>query len=1397
MKAKQLLILLLTGTLSFTLVGCNEPLEDNTIENPVEPDNGGGDGGGDDGSGDGGDDGSGDGGDDGEPIEYVGTWENKDEDGDGVPDEQDDYPFDAEKSTITVVQEEEFNNNVAEANPVGSIPFKATGGISENVDIDDFKFNISSEMLVEDFSVTFVLFKDDKRFTPSLTIINNNGDVISSIPTNIEHVGKVGQAITFSPKQAGEFNLSITDRNNLGADSFTYTVHAFIDIDKDAVPTNKELALGMNHLGQHTDEDKIPDGNEYHIYTANFSFSHDVDSDGIPNWLDLDSDDDGITDEIESTYDLDGDKKPAFIDLDSDNNAVLDSEELNLVEFIRYDLDGDGIPNFLDTDDDGDFLFDVNDPQPLEKLVDINNLYPSNTPVISSATYSHSDQAVFINKVRPFYPAILNAENPKGNAAHLVMLKGDDKEPVVNLPLTITSENKIEFVIPNYPKVALGGEPITFFLAIDGYKTNSIDATLLHPKTPIITDIPSRNVVEGEEVLIIGENLDSGTSLVFADGPTIQLDYIDDTSASFIVPENIGTGSFSLQNVFGESNYSSVSISKNLEVNIDVPSYLNVEGTFFLSGLDKDFSDISEIKNESIIVSPNIQYITLFWNNTRFLQVFLSGDDEVTLTVESTIISHVLNAYTFNNKIENYDLLLNEMLQNPSFIEFKQWYIDGLESDNIRGFLEDESYQIVTKAAVVADELSKSQNETLAQSKRSHVKLLNRLKYTPATVESSSSEDQRPTISPDESQSGIRLEPTQKGILDLFDYDGFSELQNSSPMYLSAAVYKMNDELVVSEQPEVGLDPSDKDNKKPKTYSHITSFIDRDMVAPTDYRVFAVSLWSKDIFLKACQYQNCLVEVITPGIRNNPTSDSDKLQVSKNLFIKNLVDAIILPTFSYVTELAAKKNNLKDPIDPKGYIISEEDRGTAGEMLITIIWKALPGIADSIDDAFLDGEVTIEERRDIVLEIHKMMDNEQKSILLLKPGPVLSAIVEYYGYGLSAFLNDLKEKVAKEIAIAFAPGIGQALKVYDGLALLSGGANLAENWYDFINMDMVYEFRINWGLKILKLSPGILSKDNFMPALTITGIGLCPQTSAFNSPIYPVINYKDTTTGKVEEVIIRNRGSLDNSYTPNAACNEVTVYIPQEIITQATLDSKIEVEVVFDDNIANSAQQNSSPKYLTFADGLKIDKINPDPALTEQLVTITGVGFDTTELTNNEVYFTSENGELLKSDVLSGDNTQIKVKVPNGAVTGPVTVKVGDDEDSSAIVISESTITFTFGDNGNVIDDSFQVSVDGEIIDETTPGQRKKTNTLTTELGEHDITITGITVPDQRATYYICFSNNVDVISGQTNGKIDFAVGTQFSKNLKIKVNNTPTSNPVGCKFFDNSVGVNSTLTID
>lgn len=106
----------------------------------------------------------------------------------------------------------------------------------------------------------------------------------------------------------------------------------------------------------------------------------DSDSDGIPDQFDLDSDGDGISDNIEAQgqnyivsspidangdgmsdvygsgiipIDTDGDGVLDYLDLDSDNDGIYDSVETAI------DTDGDGIANYISLDSDGDLCPDV------------------------------------------------------------------------------------------------------------------------------------------------------------------------------------------------------------------------------------------------------------------------------------------------------------------------------------------------------------------------------------------------------------------------------------------------------------------------------------------------------------------------------------------------------------------------------------------------------------------------------------------------------------------------------------------------------------------------------------------------------------------------------------------------------------------------------------------------------------------------------------------------------------------------------------------------------------------------------------------------------------------------------------------------------------------------------
>ena len=73
-----------------------------------------------------------------QPTTHVGTWQNKDEDGDGVTDEQDDYPFDDTRSKFIEAQDSEPNDDPSVATPLAAgIPFRVNGAISNKRDNGD------------------------------------------------------------------------------------------------------------------------------------------------------------------------------------------------------------------------------------------------------------------------------------------------------------------------------------------------------------------------------------------------------------------------------------------------------------------------------------------------------------------------------------------------------------------------------------------------------------------------------------------------------------------------------------------------------------------------------------------------------------------------------------------------------------------------------------------------------------------------------------------------------------------------------------------------------------------------------------------------------------------------------------------------------------------------------------------------------------------------------------------------------------------------------------------------------------------------------------------------------------------------------------------------------------
>ncbi len=137
------------------------------------------------------------------------------------------------------------------------------------------------------------------------------------------------------------------DSDNDGTNDIDGTPDAGLDTDND----------GMIDNTTDTDEDGIPDDIDGLVGHGD---APDSDGDGIADEDDLDDDNDGIPDLIEvpsdPLADVDDDGVPAWLD-DDDSLATIGNTD-GLPE-AGFDTDGDGIPNHLDLDSDNDGITDI------------------------------------------------------------------------------------------------------------------------------------------------------------------------------------------------------------------------------------------------------------------------------------------------------------------------------------------------------------------------------------------------------------------------------------------------------------------------------------------------------------------------------------------------------------------------------------------------------------------------------------------------------------------------------------------------------------------------------------------------------------------------------------------------------------------------------------------------------------------------------------------------------------------------------------------------------------------------------------------------------------------------------------------------------------------------------
>ncbi|MBJ2176431.1 gliding motility-associated C-terminal domain-containing protein [Aureibaculum sp. A20] len=212
---------------------------------------------------------------------------------------------------------------------------------------------------------------DDNTALSPLPLPNTDGDSVPDyldLDSDNDGITDVTEAGGIDANGDGIID-GFTDANDNGLDDATETtplpvpssdgdaVPDYLDLDSDDDGINDIVEAGGVDLNDDGIVDGFADSNNDGLDDTTAATPlpvGDKDNDGIPNYVDLDSDNDGILDATEGDVDFDNDGLPNYLDLDSDADGISD-----VIEAGGVDIDGDAHVDYA-TSGDPSTLLDTN-----------------------------------------------------------------------------------------------------------------------------------------------------------------------------------------------------------------------------------------------------------------------------------------------------------------------------------------------------------------------------------------------------------------------------------------------------------------------------------------------------------------------------------------------------------------------------------------------------------------------------------------------------------------------------------------------------------------------------------------------------------------------------------------------------------------------------------------------------------------------------------------------------------------------------------------------------------------------------------------------------------------------------------------------------------------------------
>ncbi|MEM7604504.1 MAG: hypothetical protein AAF411_04035 [Myxococcota bacterium] len=788
----------------------------------------------------------------------VGNAAQLDEDGDGVPDTADALPFDPARSSLpsTLLEEDGVTMEIVDAVPFQVRTPSEVDGISV--------FTMAVE---EGRTVGFRI-----RGPEAAQVDVYAGSVVATALEPFDEIstGLPGERFfAWTPIVSQTFEITLTARGLEAAAVLELDV--YFDQDADGLSDDTERALGLRPNNPDPDNDGLFDRAEFEA-----SLAGDQDGDGLPAWLDIDTDGDGLFDQVEGLEDVDADGLANFLDDDSYGDGTLDADEPGVRGGSPTDTDADGRADWRDLDDDGDLLRDVQDDEP--KTFDaFEDGFRLPTPFALESVAGvfaggrRVPEVVFVDDVLEVTGEGFSATPPTS----ALVLYDDGRVDNVAAEFASSTQMRVRLRRPGLANV---------FLLRDGVRTAAAEVEVLNSGDPVIyppdtTAYPaSSRLIRGE-----GENLENVIQIRSDEGETVGTTFDALSSTISLSGELRGSRVRAMTSDGRTSNAVVIRALAEYLVDVDVPT-----GAVF----DESDLTLSGYAAEEVVAPfGGFWRVRAAYERPAVVEATVDGPGagDPPRTVLRTLVSPRLVA---------------------RLDEVSTAAVTGMQLNQAWGRLDDEGLELAFQGALESPDVIAlgAAFRTAATGDDDYMRnpsgaLVAALEAGATAVESiMDALVPRPplelraegTVTPGE-QNDIRVFQTDLATANL-------SVENDTSLYLSAEV---------------------RDSRDQPMQAHISSYLDLAMLSPQ--RGLFLAFRASSGGLRAPGGRNADIDIVTPGLAVPQPMGTAAAEAQFYLRFRTIVDRILIPLISEV--VSAKINP-----GPIGQILLVQNYDTVQDM---------------------------------------------------------------------------------------------------------------------------------------------------------------------------------------------------------------------------------------------------------------------------------------------------------------------------------------------------------------------------------------------------------------------------------------------------------------------------------